>query len=136
MAAGGRTRERELAGWQDEADRPCDTAADSHYRRERQAKSWFGEDRYYLPGAPSPGLMGIWTEVGLEPFSYYRPVAAAAMSRSLPARDRERRSWTLADHVQGKNGAGTFQNMLINVHITIAVNSPKISPRNSGRNLV
>ena len=65
------TKVAKLAGWRERADRPHDTAADGSYQREREVKSWSGEDFYYLPGAPSPGLMGIWTEVGLEPFSYY-----------------------------------------------------------------
>jgi uroporphyrinogen decarboxylase len=66
-----REKERQLAGWRDEADRPYDTAADRGYQREREVKSWFGDDFYYLLACPSPNLMGIWTEVGLEPFSYY-----------------------------------------------------------------
>jgi len=53
------------------AGRPVDTARDSHYLREREVRSWFPDDFYYLLCPPHTGLMGIWEEVGLEPFSYY-----------------------------------------------------------------
>lgn len=66
-----RAKERELAGWRERASQPHDTAAAGYYRREREVKLWFGDGFYYLLAAPSPGLMGIWSEVGLEPFSYY-----------------------------------------------------------------
>jgi len=62
---------RELAGWEREAAEPFDAARDEGYLSQREVKSWFGGDFYYLMSAPCPNLMGIWSEVGLEPFSYY-----------------------------------------------------------------
>lgn len=47
------------------------TAADEHYRLERQTYTWFGDDFWYLLAPPHTNLMGIWEEVGLEAFSYY-----------------------------------------------------------------
>ena len=52
------------------ADR-IDTARDAGYQRQLDVLSWFGGDLYYLLSPPHQSLMGIWTEVGLEPFSYY-----------------------------------------------------------------
>ena len=60
-------KKRELAGWEDEVGKP----ARSDNSDQVDVKSWFGDDLYYLMSAPCPGLMGIWSEVGLEPFSYY-----------------------------------------------------------------
>lgn len=60
-------KRRELAGWEQEVSRP--SADDNSDRIE--LKSRFGDDFYLLMSGPSPGLMGIWSEVGLEPFSYY-----------------------------------------------------------------
>jgi hypothetical protein len=60
-------KQRELAGWEDEVSRPIG----SDNSGQVEVKSWFGGDFYYLLSAPCPGLMGIWSEVGLESFSYY-----------------------------------------------------------------
>ncbi len=66
-----RRKQEELADWREAVDQPLDTANDTWYKKERERKSSFGVDFYYLLAAPSPGLMHIWSEVGLEPFSYY-----------------------------------------------------------------
>jgi hypothetical protein len=52
-------------------ERGIDFAADEGYRRYRRIASWFGDDFYYLLSSPSPGLMGLYEEVGLERFCYY-----------------------------------------------------------------
>jgi len=64
-------KEKQLAGWRERVLDPLDAANEDWYRRNREAKSWFGEDFYFLLAGISPGLMNIWSEVGLEPFSYY-----------------------------------------------------------------
>jgi hypothetical protein len=62
---------RQVAELAEEASRPVDTAAEGWYQQERERKSWFGDDFYYLLAAPHVSLMGVWEEVGLEAFSYY-----------------------------------------------------------------
>ena len=64
-------KRRENAEGRKEVGTPIDTGADRHYLRQREVRSWFGEDFYFLLSSPSPNLMGIWREVGLEEFSYY-----------------------------------------------------------------
>jgi hypothetical protein len=64
-------KRRELAGWQEWASKPIDTAQDEGYLKQRETKSWFSDDFYYLMAPPHTELMGIWESVGLEPFSYY-----------------------------------------------------------------
>jgi hypothetical protein len=64
-------KRKELAGWQERVSAPSETATGHSYLDQVEVKSWFGDDFYYLMSSPSPELMGIWTEVGLEPFSYY-----------------------------------------------------------------
>ncbi|MCJ7750701.1 MAG: hypothetical protein MUQ65_06355, partial [Armatimonadetes bacterium] len=64
-------KERELAERRRSAGAPIETAQDETYRRNREALSRAGDDFYFLLAAPSPGLMDIWLEVGLEEFSYY-----------------------------------------------------------------
>jgi hypothetical protein len=60
-----------LEGWEEEVGRPIDTGTEAWYRQQVERRSWFGDDFYFLMSSPSPGLMGIWEEVGLEAFSYY-----------------------------------------------------------------
>ena len=60
-------KRRELVGWEDEASTPSGTDDSDQL----EVKSWFGDDFYFLMSAPCPALMAIWSEVGLEPFSYY-----------------------------------------------------------------
>ncbi|MFB3881236.1 MAG: hypothetical protein ACE149_08225, partial [Armatimonadota bacterium] len=62
---------RSLAERSELASQPFDTARSEGYLHQLEVRSWFGEDFYYLLSAPHQSLMGIWTEVGLEPFSYY-----------------------------------------------------------------
>ncbi len=64
-------KQRQLAARRKSAGEAFDTAASDYYRRQREVRSWFGEDFYYLMSAPNAGLMGVWEEVGLEAFSYY-----------------------------------------------------------------
>jgi len=64
-------KERLLPEREARAASPVDTASDEWYVQERETRSWFGEDFYYLMCPPHTQLMGIWEEVGLEPFSYY-----------------------------------------------------------------
>jgi uroporphyrinogen decarboxylase len=66
-----KTKKQELTKNWKTANLPYDTASDPYYQQQRKMKSWFGEDFYYLLGVGSPGLMDVWSEVGLEPFSYY-----------------------------------------------------------------
>jgi uroporphyrinogen decarboxylase len=61
-------KQQELAEWQ---PGPTDTGADEYYLSQRETLTWFGDDFYFLLAPPHQSLMGIWTEVGLEPFSYY-----------------------------------------------------------------
>jgi len=51
--------------------KPVETAKEQWYEQERERRSWFGDDFYYLLAGPHVSLMGVWEEVGLEPFSYY-----------------------------------------------------------------
>lgn len=62
---------RFLSEQEELALRPHDTAHDQDYQRQRETLSWFGGELYFLLGCPHQSLMGIWEEVGLEPFSYY-----------------------------------------------------------------
>jgi hypothetical protein len=61
-------KQRELAEWQ---PGPIDTGRDQYYLSQRETRTWFGDDFYFLLAPPHQDLMGIWSEVGLEPFSYY-----------------------------------------------------------------
>jgi hypothetical protein len=60
-----------LAEVADLASQPVDTAADESYLSQREVLSWLRESLYYLLAPPHQSLMGVWTEVGLESFSYY-----------------------------------------------------------------
>jgi len=62
---------RHLREWEELAGRSCHTDRDDGYQRQREVLSWFGGELYYLLSPPHQSLMGIWEEVGLEPFSYY-----------------------------------------------------------------
>ena len=62
---------QQLAEGEQYAHQPHGTAQDEGYRQQLETLSWFGGDLYYLLGPPHQSLMGIWTEVGLELFSYY-----------------------------------------------------------------
>ncbi len=64
-------KRQQLARKAEIVSQPIDTANDGGYLHQREVLSWFGEDLYYLLSPPHQSLMGIWTEVGLEPFSYY-----------------------------------------------------------------
>ncbi len=61
-------KRQSLAEWE---PGPMDTGRSEGYREQHETLSWFGDDFYYLLSPPHQSLMGIWTEVGLEPFSYY-----------------------------------------------------------------
>jgi hypothetical protein len=67
----GEVKRREIAERRKSVSAPIETGKDEHYLRQREVGSWFGEDFYFLLSSPSPNLMGIWREVGLEEFSYY-----------------------------------------------------------------
>ncbi|MFB3882935.1 MAG: hypothetical protein ACE149_16845, partial [Armatimonadota bacterium] len=62
---------RSLAERSELASQPFDTAHSEGYLHQLEVRSWLGEDFYYLMSAPHQSLMGVWAEVGLEPFSYY-----------------------------------------------------------------
>lgn len=64
-------KRRILADKADLVGKPYDTAHDEGYLHQLEARSWLGEDLYYLLSARHQSLMGVWAEVGLEPFSYY-----------------------------------------------------------------
>jgi hypothetical protein len=64
-------KQRELAERRRSAGGSVDTALDEYYQREREVGALFGDDFYYVMAPPHQSLMGIWTEVGLEAFSYY-----------------------------------------------------------------
>jgi hypothetical protein len=64
-------KERELSERRRSAGNPVDPAVDQHYLREREIRSLLGDDFCYVLAPPHQSLMGIWTEVGLEQFSYY-----------------------------------------------------------------
>ncbi len=64
-------KEREIAERRRSVSEPIRTGENEYYLGLREVRSWFGDDFYFLLGCPSPALMGIWWEVGLEEFSYY-----------------------------------------------------------------
>jgi len=66
-----RAKRQQVAEMRAGASGPVETAKEPWYLQEREKKSWFGDDFYYLLAAPHVSLMGVWEEVGLEAFSYY-----------------------------------------------------------------
>ncbi len=62
---------RQLKEREKSAAQPHDTAHDPGYLEQIERLSWFNGDLYYLLASPHQNLMAVWTEVGLEPFSYY-----------------------------------------------------------------
>lgn len=64
-------KRRQLKEGEELVSRVGETARDGEYRRQREVLSWFGGELYHLLSPPHQSLMGIWEEVGLEPFSYY-----------------------------------------------------------------
>jgi hypothetical protein len=66
-----RRKREELAGWPEALAARPRLEEEQWYQEQREITSWFGDDFYYLPGFPSPGLMDTWLEVGLEQFGYY-----------------------------------------------------------------
>jgi len=66
-----RIKRQHLADRTDPGAGPHDTASDERCLRQLEVLTWLGEDFYYLLSPPHQNLMGIWSEVGLEPFSYY-----------------------------------------------------------------
>jgi hypothetical protein len=93
-------RQELIRGWAS-AEQPFDTSKDTWYQQHLDVLRMCGEDYFFLNYAPSPGLMAIWTEVGLEAFSYYladcesviveqlelNTVQACAWAAGLPADD-------------------------------------------------
>lgn len=65
-----RIKRERLAGWRAEAARPLDISSDEDYQRQMRFRRTLPDDFCFLLGGPSPGLMGLHTEVGLEQFSY------------------------------------------------------------------
>lgn len=66
-----RVKRRELAERSVQASGRYNTAMDGGYLWFRDLHSLFGRDYYLLLSVPKPGLMSLYTEVGLEAFSYY-----------------------------------------------------------------
>jgi len=64
-------KKKELARQYAETEKPHDFTQDEGYRWNLHLHSCFGEDYYFLMSAPSPGLMHISMEYGLEAFSYF-----------------------------------------------------------------
>jgi hypothetical protein len=61
----------ELARSSHDAETPLQFAQDEFYQKHRELFNVFGENYYFILYAPSPGLMGLYEEVGLEAFSYF-----------------------------------------------------------------
>jgi uroporphyrinogen decarboxylase len=59
----------------DEYYKHCETLVqaeiNTYFQNQRRIYSQFGDDFYYLLSAPSPKLMGLFSHLGLEVFSYY-----------------------------------------------------------------
>jgi len=66
-----RIKKKEMARAEKESGKEPDFSNDDWYQRHLKLLSWFGEDFYFLLYGPSPGLMEIYMEVGLEQFCYY-----------------------------------------------------------------
>jgi len=64
-------KQGELTARHKQANDCHDTANDRGYRQCRDLHSLFGNDYYLLLSGPHSCLMGLYTEVGLEAFSYY-----------------------------------------------------------------
>ena len=62
---------RELDVFAKRLEQPVRREDSPQYERDRSCSMLFDDDYYYVFGAPSTCLMGIYTEVGLEAFSYY-----------------------------------------------------------------
>lgn len=63
-------KKKELLGWEKSLDTPIAVSKDEWYQKHLELRSWFSDDFYFLLYGPSPGLMGIYEEIGLEQFSY------------------------------------------------------------------
>lgn len=76
-------KQGELTARHKQANDCHDTANDSGYLQQHDLRSLFGKDYYLLLYACSPGLMGLYREVGLEAFSYYLSDAEDAIDGQL-----------------------------------------------------
>ncbi|HCE43741.1 MAG TPA: hypothetical protein DET40_09340 [Lentisphaeria bacterium] len=64
-------KRKEMAVARRELSEMKSTAGDSWYSMQMDKQKIFGPDYYYVLSIPTPGLMCLYDEVGLESFSYY-----------------------------------------------------------------
>jgi hypothetical protein len=88
-----KAKEQELARWRTWAGEPAEMGRSHWYLRQREMRLWFGEDFYYLMSSPSPSLMGVWEEVGLEAFSYYLHDCEEVIVEQLERRTEQACRW-------------------------------------------
>lgn len=100
-----------------------DTANDSGYLRHHELHSLFGKDYYLLLSAPSPGLMGLYMEVGLEAFSYYLHDAEDVIDQQLEAGMESACKWA-----EGLPNDDPFDAVFIGEDIAFK-SGPMFSPR-------
>lgn len=62
---------RELDAFEKQLETPARREDTWSYSKDQRCSTYFGDDYNYVFFAPSPELMGIYGEVGLEAFSYY-----------------------------------------------------------------
>ncbi|MCX6991748.1 MAG: hypothetical protein NT011_01245 [Kiritimatiellaeota bacterium] len=99
------------------------TANDGGYLRHRDWHFSFGKDYYLLLYAPSPGLMGLYTEVGLETFSYYLSDVEDVIDAQLEANTEQACKW-----VDGLPDDDPFDAVFIGEDIAFK-SGPMFSPR-------
>lgn len=76
-------KRKELDGWEREADSPLDLSNDQLYQRHLHLRRLLGDDFYFLLYVPSPGLMGVYLEVGIEQFSFFLADCEAVIIEQL-----------------------------------------------------
>ena len=86
-------KQGELTARNMQANARYDTAHDGGYLRHRDWHSLYGKDYYLLLYAPSPGLMDLYTEVGLEAFSYYLTDTEDIIDAQLEAKTKQACKW-------------------------------------------
>lgn len=86
-------KQRELAEQERKMIKGFDTTNDNWYRQQCDLRRLFGSDYYLILYAPSPGLMELYSEVGLETFSYYLYDAEDVVVRQLESNTEIARRW-------------------------------------------
>ena len=116
-------KQGELAARNMQAQARHDTASDSFYLRHRDLRTLFGNDYYLLLYAPSPGLMGLYMEAGLEAFSYYLSDAEDVIDAQLESNAAHACRWA-----EGLPADDPFEAVFIGEDIAFK-SGPMFSPR-------